>query len=211
MKKEKIKSQELRQQIMLRLNEIDYDDVTDEGLDRIKYMNFNFRAINGERVDIALEEILIFSGLENIKIGNTEVTQELIDVLNLLPELKSIEFVKCRIRAVEFKELMYKLKKLKLTCCEEVDFKYPKIKELLVFKSNINFKDVDIDRLEVIQILGSIVKNARILEDAKLLKRVSLDGTQLFDENGNIIKDLILDKEIEYSHKEEIELYDTEG
>ena len=211
MKKEKIKSQELRQQIMLRLNEIDYDDVTDEGLDRIKYMIFNFRAINGERVDIALEEILMFSGLENIKIGNTEVTQELIDVLNLLPELKSIEFVKCRIRAVEFKELMYKLKKLKLTCCEEVNFKYPKIKELLVFKSNINFKDVDIDRLEVIQILGSIVKNARILEDAKLLKRVSLDGTQLFDENGNIIKDLILDKEIEYSHKEEIELYDTEG
>lgn len=210
MKKEKIKNQELRQLIMLRLNVIDYDDVTDDGIDSIKDMNFNFRAIDGRKVEISLDEILMFPGLENIRIGSTEVTQELIDVLNLLPELKSVEFVKCKILDIDFKDLMYKLKKLKLIQCEKVNFKFPKVRKLLISKSKVDFNDLDLDGLEIVQVFESTIENARVIESAKFLKIVNLDGTQLIDENGNIIKDLSFDESVEYSHKEELELYDTE-
>ena len=209
MRLEKITSQELKRLIALKSNKLSFDEVTEDDLDRITELVLNSKSFNGEDTGITLDMIALFPSLEDIRLIGFEVDKAVMEILAGQQGLKSATFVKCKLNDVDFECLNGRLKRVGFTKCGKLDFKYPEVPYVYVQDSEIDFNNIDFEKVKGIHILNSVVKNGRSLAEFKEIERVVLDGTKIFVDD-KLQEDVEVYKGTKYSHKKDVELVDTE-
>lgn len=210
MRKEKITSLELKRLIALKANKLSYEDVTEEDFDEITELVFNANSFSGEKTEISLDWITLFPNLESIRIIGFDVDQTVIDNLSNQMRLTAIEFSKCKMYEITFEGLNGRLKRAGFAGCGSLDFKYPDVPYVYVSNSEIDFNNIDFEKVKGITILGSKIKNGHNIEKYPDIQNVYLDGSVIYDEEENEIPNIEVSKMTKYSHRKEIELVDTE-
>lgn len=209
MRKEKITSSELKRLIALKANKLSYDDVSEEDFDEITELIFNSNSFNGEKTGVDLNWISLFPNLESIRIIGYEVDQTVVDELSNQMRLTSVEFSKCKMEKISFEGLNGRLKRVGFTNCGSLDFKYPEVPYINVSGSEIDFENIDFDKVKGIHILNSVIKNGRSLAEFADIENIVLDGTKIFIGEEEQ-KDIEVSKMTKYSHKKDVEYVDTE-
>lgn len=209
MRKEIITSQELKRLIALKANKLSYDDVSEEDFDEITELIFKSKTFGGEKTDVDLKWISLFPNLERVRIIGFEIEQDVLDILVNQMRLHSVEFSKCNMGEISFEGLNGRLKRVEFTECGKLDFKYPEVPYVNITNSEVDFENIDFEKVKGIRILDSVIQNGRGLTEFENIESVILDGTRIFvgDEEKN---DIEVSKNTKYSHEKEVELVDTE-
>ena len=186
------------------------------GSDYISFLlkNFSSKGIF-EKTSVTLErefQSVIsddISDLEDSDSTDFDVEQEVLDVLANQMRLHSVEFSKCNMGDISFEGLNGRLKRAGFTECGRLDFKYPEVPYVNISASEIDFENIDFEKVKGISILKSVIKNGKNLTDFEHIERVVLDGTKIYagDEEKT---DIEVSKNTKYSHKKEVELVDIE-
>ncbi len=95
MKKEDIKSEELRDILCVKTDRWDYEEITDEDLSSVRSVEIPGRKLTGELTDINLRELTALNHLEELTIMDFEISDSINDILKELPELKVLKFGNC--------------------------------------------------------------------------------------------------------------------
>lgn len=209
MRKEEIKSSELRRLITLKSNKLDYKDVTEEDFDRITELVFNSKAFNGEETGVDLNWIELFPELRSIRIIGFDITQEVLELLSSRVNINSVEFANCQMDELDFEKLNVRLKRVEFNNCGVLPFKYPKVPSVHVVNSELDFDNIDFNIVKGMYVLNSVIKNGRSLTEFENIERVVLDGTTIFC-GDEVLEEIEVSKSTKYSHKDEVELVDSE-
>lgn len=209
MRKEKITSQELKRLIALKANKLSYDDVSEEDFDEITELVLKSTTFNGENTGIDLNCIALFPNIEMVRVIGFDIEQEVIDVLTNQLRLHGVEFSKCKMGKVSFEGLNGRLKRVDFTECGRLDFKYPEVQNINVVSSEVDFNNIDFEKVKGISIIDSVIRNGKSLTEFEDIERVVLDGTKIYagDEEKT---DIEVSKNTKYSHKKEVEFVDIE-
>ena len=205
---EKIQSEELKRQVTLRARKLSFKDVTEEDLDRISEITLNAKSFDGEKTNIELSVLEIFKNLKKVRLIGFDITKEGIDEISKLEHLEMLEFVKCKVEDVSFELLQEKLERIYFSECGELLFKYPKVRNIIVNMCRVDFRNVDLEEVQAIHIINSVIKNLPDLSKYLNLKKVNFDGSKIIDESGMEVVDISVPEKIEYSHKKSIEKID---
>ena len=206
MKKEKIESKQLQRLIALKTEKLDYSEVTDEDFDKITDISIDSRLLNGGASGISLDVISLFPNVTDVIISNYELTQEDLNRLLELKQLRSIEIARCVFSDVDFSD--FTDKRLSFTGCEALNFKYPSVKTIIIRGSRVNFECIDFKSATDIIIQESNIYNAHSLKDYPNIRSVNLDGSTLFSNYESKIPDIEVADETRYSHSIELDLND---
>lgn len=206
MKKEKIESKQLQRIIALKTEKLDYSEVTDEDFDKITDISIDSRLLNGGASGISLDVISLFPNVTDIIVSNYELTQEDLNRLLELKQLRSIEIISCMFSDVDFSD--FTDKRLSFTGCESLNFKYPSVKAIIIRGSRVNFECIDFKSATDIIIQESNIYNAHSLKDYPNIRSVNLDGSTLFSNYESKIPDIEVADETKYSHSIELDLND---
>lgn len=200
MYKEKINNVELQRLVALKCDKLDFADVTDEDIKKISNITLRGILINGNPSGIDLDCVESFPGLEKLSIYDYAITQDLINTLTELKQVKILEFGNCSFEDIDFENIQEKLSRIRFTGCESLPAKYPKTKKVQVAGSKIDFSSIDFKQVEDVAILESIVSNAHDLDEFSEIKSVNLDGSTLFNNEGNLISDIKVSENTVYTH-----------
>lgn len=204
---EKIDSKELQKLLLLKTGKSSIADITKEDIEGINAITFSGRLMNGNKSDIDISAIRLFTGLKKVSFSDVQITQELIDYLISLG-IRSIEFVRCDFGDICFPEDIDENLKLSVIGCKKVPFVFPRLKEIQIVGSNIDFERIDFSSAENVNIVECNVSNAGTTEQFENIKSINLDGSNLYDSQGERIKDILVNQKTCYSHKDKLELYD---
>lgn len=210
MRLEKIKNEELKRQIALRVGKLSFDDVTEEDLDCITELTLSMKSMSGEKNEIDLSTLELFSALRKVRVIGFGIDQNEIDIVSKLECLEVLEFSKCKFGEVSFKGIEERLKRIDFSDCGELAFEYPKVINLLINQCNVDFSRISLVGVQNIYLLESVVKNLPDLREYPELRNVNLDGTTVLDENGESVKEIVVSDTTKLSHKEKVEKIDRE-
>jgi hypothetical protein len=157
---------------------------------------------------INLNCVQAFPNLKRLKISNFEITQEFIDTIANFKDLKFLEITRGSFSNVDFKSLESKLESIRFSNCPELPFEYPKVKDVMITKSAIDFSRIDFDVANKIFIQNSTIKNVRDLDQYDNIQKINLDGSELYDENEILIQDIKVSDKTIYTHEREVYYYD---
>lgn len=208
MLKEKINNIELQRLIALKCNKLDFEEVSDEDIEKIDEISLRGKLINGRMSGIDLDTVQLLPNLVSLSISDLEVTQQFIEDISKLKQLKRLEIVGCPFGEVDFNILEQENIDIQFIGCEALPFKYPKVKNINVRGSNLNFESIDFSDVENVNITESKINNAYDLVDFKNLKKVNIDASVLTNKQGEPINDIKVPEETQYSHVAEIVLTD---
>lgn len=206
--KEKINNTELQRLIALKCNKLDFEEVSDEDIEKIDEISLKGKLINGRMSGIDLDTVQLFPNLVSLSISDLEVTQQFIEDISKLKQLKKLEIVGCPFGEVDFNILEQENINIQFIGCEALPFKYPKVKDINVRGSNLDFESIDFSNVENINITESRINNAYDLLDYKNLKKVNIDASALINKQGEPIDDIKVPEETQYSHVAEIVIAD---
>lgn len=207
--KEKFESKELKRLIAMKTGKIDFEAVSEEDIVRIRDISLNSFLMNGQSSGIDLNILKYFLSLERVRISNFEITNEVLDMLSKLECLDTIEIVGCTFKDVDFSSLNGKIKRISFTKCDDLPFTYPDVADINIVKSNIDFKNINFGNVQTVFIQNSTIKNVSDLNEYSEIRKVNLDGTILYDSNGDVVKDIKVGDKTSYTHEEEVFYYDN--
>ena len=200
MEKEEIRdNKELRRIIALKLGKMPYDELGAEDFEKIYEIALNARLINGRE-----------SGIRRLKLSNYRITKEAISKVASLAGLIDLEIFGAEFEeGVTFEGLEHTLKSLRFYNCLQVDFKYPRLEEVWLNQTDIDFSKIDLQTARSLVIRNGNVRNICDLTDFPNLERVDLDGSILTKGNEKV-DDIKVSSKTKYTHKEEVELINGE-
>lgn len=210
MKKEEIKNSELKRLITMKSNKLNFDEVNDEDLENIREISLNSYLINGKESEIDLNIIRAFLNLKDVRISNFTITQDIIDMLEEQEKIEGIEFVNTTFdENIKFSKFSERLKKISFTNCEKLAFDYPNVSSIQIMRSNVDFKNVDFNKIKKIFIQNSTIQNVFNLDEYENIEIVNLDGSRLYDKEGKQVQDISVAEKTSYTHKSIVYYYDS--
>ena len=123
--------------------------------------------------------------------------------------LEHIEIVNCDLKSVEFYKLNEKIKSISFIKCENLDLKYPEVEDIIVIGTKIDFKNINFRNVKKVFIQNCVIKNAYNLNNYLNIEEVNLDGSELYNENDELIQDVLVSKNTKYTHEKVIYYYDS--
>ena len=203
MKKEEITSKELKQCICLKTGKLNFSEVTDEDIENITEIDLRGIKFNGEETDVILAELDAFPNLNGLLISHFDLKVEDIDAISRQDKLRVVQFSSCDFENIETINLPNLDVLVFVGCTDMVKLKMPKSRVLRVIGSELNFDGVDVNNIEKLLIQNSLVNNFTSLDSKDNLIEVNLDGSTLYDKDGNLVKDVKVKPEISFSYEDE--------
>lgn len=197
-----IKSKDIKKYVYLKLGKKETEEVNNEELNKITFLNLNYKNFKDEINEYDFNDLKQFKNLKELTLNGFEITEEMISNINQIDNLEILVINHCSF--VTNKELISNLRRLVLT--------YTKINNLTNFKKcsdleNIEFidcGDVDINNLIELKMLKEIlvynseISNALELRNFDKLRILKIDGSKLDYEN----LESVISSDIEFSHEE---------
>lgn len=156
-----------------------------DDLDKVKNIVLSKYNVKHEIVEYDYSDLSKLSNLEKCSIEFLEITDELINNINMLKNLRTLEFNSCEIKTVE--KVKNNLNKILLQNMEQELF--------LIFEGNnietievIDFKNIDLSilsrftHLKNLYIYNSSIINFSKILDMKSVEVLKLDGSEIDDE-----------------------------
>ena len=203
MKKEEITSKELKQCICLKTGKLNFSEVTDEYIENITEIDLRGIKFNGEETDVILAELDAFPNLNGLLISHFDLKVEDIDAISRQDKLRVVQFSSCDFENIETINLPNLDVLVFVGCTDMGKLKMPKSRVLRVIGSELNFDGVDVNNIEKLLIQNSLVNNFTSLDSKDNLIEVNLDGSTLYDKDGNLVKDVKVKPEISFSYEDE--------
>lgn len=199
---------ELKRLVALKLGKMPDEDITSVDLDRIDEFTFNAYLMNGQKSGITLDDIKLFKNIKRLKLSNYKINQEAIQTIASLEYLEQLEIFGAEFEEdISFDDLGKNVKKLKFNNCLEIKFPYPKLEEVWINRTDIDFKKIDLNSAKRIIIKNSHIKNICDLTDFPQLENVDFDGTELTNENGEKVQNIKVGVKTKYTHQDTEELF----
>lgn len=203
MKKEEITSKELKQCICLKTGKLNFSEATDEDIENITEIDLRGIKFNGEETDVILAELDAFPNLNGLLISHFDLKMEDIDAISRQDKLRVVQFSSCDFENIETINLPNLDVLVFVGCTDMGKLKMPKSRVLRVIGSELNFDGVDVNNIEKLLIQNSLVNNFTSLDSKDNLIEVNLDGSTLYDKDGNLVKDVKVKPEISFSYEDE--------
>ena len=205
MKKNEIKSKELKRILEAKFDVFDFQDIKDEDLETMEKLFVRKRKLSGEETDIDLSEIFNFKNLKELRLLGFELTNSDIKMISNMG-LESLALSNCVFEKVDSLN-MPKLKDLVIYGGENVEsisIKSPKL--LIIEDVNLDFSKLNIDDAKQINIFNCEIVNMDSLKKYIELEFVNLDGSSVKDTKGNELRstnDISVGKNVVLSFEEE--------
>lgn len=178
-----LEDKELRKIILFKLGNLSNEDISDNQLKEIEALNINNRNLAGEDLKINLNEIALCTNLKKLSLQYFMVNDKIINLLNMLPKLNTIELSSCKLFSK--KELRNNsLQNILINCCDISD--YTKIASTNILRI-IGQDDIDLkkirgkENIEKMYLQASRIKNFEDILNFENLKILNLDGSNVDD------------------------------
>lgn len=204
MKKEDIKSDELKRVIALTLGVFDFEDIKDEDLTEIKELVIRGTKLNGLKTDIDLSELKEFEQLRKLVLNGFNFSEDDFENILGLNLLDMLQLANCTFENKEFTLEHNSLSYLSISDSkglENIQIVAPEV--LVILGCDIDFSKIDISKTERIYMRDCIIKNFDDLKTKEKLKYINLDGSTVYDKDGNKLKMIDVNEEVEVSFEEE--------
>ena len=187
MKKEEIKSRELKRILEAKFDVFDFKDIKDEELDSVNKLFVRKRKLNGEETDIHLSEISNFKGLNELRLLGFRLTKDDMKIITNM-KLESLVLSNCEFENIESLN-MPKLKDLVIFGGENVENVFIKSPEMLIIEgTDLDFSKIDILDTKQINMFNCNIKNMDSLKKYDKLEFINFDGSIITDTNGKELK-----------------------
>ena len=202
-------SNELREDVYLKLNKDRNAPIYDEDLDTIKSINLNGLDFLDEPTDVSIFDLVFFKKLESCAIINKEILDKELEVLNEVTSLRSLQITNCILP--KNKQLKLNLEYITIDKCSDVDIHmFNDIKSLQQLRI-VNCNNVILDGISNLENLTDLylqnlnMDNINEITRLKKLEYLNLNGTKV---NGST--DFKHNKKLKVVHEEANFLYDEE-
>ena len=203
-----LENKELRKIIAIKLGKMPYEKISSNDLEKITEITLNARLLNGAESGISLDSLTLFPNLKKLKLSNYKINQTAIELASSLQFLEDLEIFGAEFdKNITFAPLEQQLLKLKFYNCLPITFAYPKINEIWLSNTDIDFSVIDLSRAKKITILNSIIKNIHDLTDFSNIENINFDGSTFMDANNEPVSEISVNEETQYAHKSEVELF----
>ena len=169
---------------LIKLNLKKYDGIlSDSDLKLVKELNLSNKTFSGKSKNINLDFLRFTNNLEKISIQHFDISNNVIDILNSLNNLYSIEFSFCKFN---FKNNLEnkKLQSIYINCCSVKDYSKIKLTRnfTIIGENKLNLKILENkSNVENLSLNNCNINNFKYIKDFYNLKLLNLDGS-IFDE-----------------------------
>lgn len=171
---------------LIKLNLKKYDGIlSDSDLKLVKELNLTNKTFSGKSKNINLDFLRFTNNLEKISIQHFDISNNVIDILNSLNNLYSIEFSFCKFN---FKNNLEnkKLQSIYINCCSVKDYSKIKLTKsfTIIGENKLNLKILENkSNVENLSLNNCNINNFKYIKDFYNLKILNLDGS-VFDEKN---------------------------
>ena len=181
-----LKSKDLSEMIYSILYKAESEPLEQKDLDRIKSLTIQKIGISGKATDIDAREIGKFSNLEHIIINGFEIDDELLEIINRLERLRTIQFTKSRINTQKsFSSLLeYEI----FDRCEGLGKTVGNSKRIKIVGQNKSSLDLntlgDLSQVEELDLNDLSVSNISRVQQMSSLETLDLSGSNIDDSSS---------------------------
>ena len=171
---------------LIKLNLKKYDGIlSDSDLKLVKELNLTNKTFSGKSKNINLDFLRFTNNLEKISIQHFDISNNVIDILNSLNNLYSLEFSFCKFN---FKNNLEnkKLQSIYINCCSVKDYSKIKLTRnfTIIGENKLNLKILENkSNVENLSLNNCNINNFKYIKDFYNLKILNLDGS-VFDEKN---------------------------
>lgn len=171
---------------LIKLNLKKYDGIlSDSDLKLVKELNLSNKTFSGKSKNINLDFLRFTNNLEKISIQHFDISNNVIDILNSLNNVYSIEFSFCKFN---FKNNLEnkKLQSIYINCCSVKDYSKIKLTRnfTIIGENKLNLKILENkSNVENLSLNNCNINNFKYIKDFYNLKILNLDGS-VFDEKN---------------------------
>lgn len=198
----KIENKQLLKTILNALNKSDSEDFSEEELLNIENIGFIERLSNGKATNIKVEDVLLFKNLKSLTLRRYTLTMEDLNLISKYTNIEDISFLECSFPNVDFDELPRMPKTLKFMRCSALPTKFPRIRNIVVSFSEIDFDSISFSDAISIRINNSKIRNIHDIDTYDNILEVDFDGSELLKSNGEKVKDINVASGCNYTHED---------
>ncbi len=201
-----INSKDIKRYVYLKLGKREKDEITEDDLNKITFLNLNYKNFKGEINEYDFNELKNFKNLKELTLNGFEITDEIIESINLITSLEILVINHCSFSTN--KELIRNIKTLVVTYTKTNDLKNFKMYESLENIKMINCENIDINylvpfnNLKEISIHNSNILNGIEFKNFEILEDLNIDGSKVDYDN----LESVINNDIKFSHEDEFYL-----
>ncbi len=201
-----INSKDIKRYVYLKLGKREKDEITEDDLNKITFLNLNYKNFKGEINEYDFNELKNFKNLKELTLNGFEITDEIIESINLITSLEIFVINHCSF--ITNKELIRNIKTLVVTYTKTNDLKNFKMYESLENIKMINCENIDINylvpfnKLKEISIHNSNILNGIEFKNFEILEDLNIDGSKVDYDN----LESVINNDIKFSHEDEFYL-----
>ncbi len=186
-----IKNQYLKENIYNTFSKKMDEDISENELKKIKSIVINNVNEKLERIHYDAEDFECIKYVEKLIIQKLTITNEIMQKINNMQNLKSISFNYCRFE--NNIQLVNNIETLIVVCPEKFDFKNHLNLNKVTFLKLINVDNIDINDLmnyeiEELYLYNCAIKNLKELTNLESLRILKLDGSKFDDDALELLK-----------------------
>lgn len=175
----RLNDKELEKVICFKVGKFFGEELEKEDFEELEELNINNRNFSGKYKNISLQELTLFPNIKRLSLQYFEIDDSLVEVLNKLENLESLEFASCGF----FQNAQLRnnsLNSLLLNCCKVKDYNKIFAPENFTIIGDENIRLDQIDGKENVRkmyLQDSKVKNFGKIEKYENLEKLNLDGS----------------------------------
>lgn len=203
MKKENIRSNELKRVIAMKTGNMLFEDVSEEDLDSVDELYLRAKKYSGEPTDVDLSEVSDFTNLKILGLNGFELSTEDFDIISKLG-LSSLELNGCETGSVVI-DTADSLENLVINGGKIVDSEVRKSPKLLIVsETDVDFSKFDMSKTKRIFMRNCTIRNVGDLNSLSELEEINFDGSKVYDISGTEIKEVNVADNVMVSFEDEV-------
>ena len=203
MKKENIRSSELKRVIAMKTGNMLFEDVSEEEIDNVDELYLRAKKYSGEPTDVNLSEVSGFTNLKTIGLNGFKLSSEDFDIISKLG-LSSLELNGCETGS-EVIDTADSLENLVINGGKIVDLEVRKSPKLLIVsETDVDFSKFDMSKTKRIFMRNCTIRNVGDLNSLSELEEINFDGSKVYDLSGTEITELNVADNVMVSFEDEV-------
>lgn len=203
MKKENIRSNELKRVIAMKTGNMLFEDVSEEELDSVDELYLRAKKYSGEPTDIDLSEVSGFTKLKTLGLNGFELSTEDFSIISKLG-LSTLELNGCETGSVVI-DTADSLENLVINGGKIVDSEVRKSPKLLIVsETDVDFSKFDMSKTKRIFMKNCTIRNVGDLNSLTELEEINFDGSKVYDISGTEIKEVNVADNVMVSFEDEV-------